>query len=368
MSTHIPEIFADFSADGEFHSCEPIEQGHIHATFRVETHGPQGRKRYVLQRINSHVFHDARALMQNITLVTDHVRRKLVERGTQDVDRRVLRVVLSTAQQPFFRSASGEFWRLYDFVGGAHTVTDCPRLNAIYEVAFGFGEFLALLADFPPSQLTETIPNFHHGPLRYQSFQAAVGQDCCGRAAGVRDEIAFIVAHQSLLTEPQGLIDDERLPLRVTHNDTKSNNVMLDNITGKAVCVIDLDTVMPGLALYDLGDLVRTTVTGTAEDERDLGKVQVQMPRFERALRGFVAGTQGLLGPQEALSLLLGPPYMALIMAVRFLTDYLQGDTYYRIQYASHNLQRCRAQLALVRSWHASREKIAERADAILIG
>jgi hypothetical protein len=365
MSAHIPKVLSKFVAE-EIHSCQPIEHGHIHATFRVETRGVHGASSYVLQRLNTGVFRNPAAVMQNIVLVTGHVRRKLIERGTEDVGRRVLQVIPSVERLPYYVDTMGEYWRLYHYVDDAHTVTDTPQLDEIYEAAYGFGEFISLLADFPQSQLMEAIPNFHHGPPRFKSFQAAVRDDTCQRAAAVRDEIEFILEHETLLAEPQRLIDEQMLPLRVTHNDTKSNNVLLDNSTRKALCIIDLDTVMPGLALYDFGDLVRTTVTGAAEDECDLDRVHVQLPRFERALRGFIDGTHGQLRPHETQSLLLGPCYMALIMAVRFLTDYLQGDSYYRIQHAGHNLQRCRAQLALARSLEASHHAIAELANEIL--
>lgn len=293
--------------------------------------------------------------MRNILLVTDHLRTRLQQRGVPDAAQRVLHVVLSRTGEPLVVSADGASWRMYGFVDGAHSVSDAPQLAEIYEAAFAFGQFIALLTDLPHQQLTETLPNFHHGPIRLVALRDTIACDACGRVAGVRREIDFIEARINTLAEPQRLLTDEGLPLRILHNDTKCNNVLLDDATGKARCVIDLDTVMPGLALYDFGDLVRTTATGRPEDEPDPLRIEVDFARVEQALRGFVAGAEGRFEPRELRSLVIGPAYMALIMAVRFLTDHLQGDMYYRIHHAGHNLQRCRAQLTLVESLEKSR-------------
>lgn len=366
MNVDILQVAAQFAVDGVLLGSAPIERGHIHATFRVDVQTGAAMRSCLLQRINTQIFRDAAAMMRNIVLVTDHLRARLQQRGVPDAAQRVLRVVLSRAGETLVVLADGANWRMYEFVEGAHPVPDAPQLAEIYEAARAFGQFIALLADLPQQQLTETLPNFHHGPLRLAALREAVARDACGRAADVCREIEFMSARAGLLAEPQRLLTDEGLPLRILHNDTKCNNVLIDDATGTARCVIDLDTVMPGLALYDLGDLVRTTATGRPEDEPDLRRIDVDFARVEQSLRGFVAGAEGRFEPRELRSLVIGPAYMALIMAVRFLTDHLQGDTYYRICHAGHNLQRCRAQLALVESLENSQTRLAALVEELV--
>jgi hypothetical protein len=360
MTVNVSNILDSFAVDGSLQSCQPINTGHIHTTFHVSVNMPLGPKSYLLQQINTSVFHNPVALMHNVMRVTEHLRLRLFQRGQHDLQRRVLRVHSSRSGEPFHATSSGEYWRLYDFVTDTHTIKEDPPEAAIYEAAYGFGEFIALLADLPWQQLTETIPNFHDGLSRYESLQEAIRLDVRARVGEARDELDAITAHRALLTEPQFLAGTHRLLRRVTHNDSKISNILIDNATMRAQCVIDLDTVMPGLALYDFGDLVRTTVTGVAEDEPDVDRINVQLPRFESAARGFVDGARGHLAPNEVQSLLLGPAYMALIMAVRFMADYLVGDIYYRVEHSEHNLQRCRAQLALMRSLIFSRKEIED--------
>jgi hypothetical protein len=359
MAVDISQIFANFAVDGVVEWWKPIESGHINATFHVSAKTPVGAKSFLLQRINTFVFRDPAGLMLNVVRVTEHLQRRLTLRGENDVGRRVLHVHSNRKGQPYDMTCDGEYWRLYEYVNDTHTVRSDPPDAEIYEAAFGFGEFIASLTDLPWERLTETIPGFHHGPNRYEALQDAVRSDVCGRVGMCGDEVEAITEHQPLLFEPQRLSDLGRLPRRVTHNDAKCSNILIDNASLKSQCVIDLDTVMPGLALYDFGDLVRTSVAG-AEDETNPAKAKVQLSRFECAARGFIAGADGNLAPDEVKSLAMGPRYMALIMAVRFLTDYLQGDIYYRIHDPDHNLRRCRAQLALVRSLHNSHDAIED--------
>jgi aminoglycoside phosphotransferase (APT) family kinase protein len=359
MVADIPQIFANFAVDGMVEWWKPIESGHINATFHVSAKTTGGSKSFLLQRINTFVFRDPVGLMLNIVRVTEHLQRRLMLRDESDVGRRVLHVHPNRQQQPYDVTCDGEYWRLYEYVNDTHTIQSDPPDDEIYEAAYGFGEFIASLTDLPWEQLTETIPNFHHGPKRYEALQLAIQRDVCGRAGECGQEIHAITEHHSLLFEPQLLSDLGRLPRRVTHNDAKCSNILIDNASLKSQCVIDLDTVMPGLALYDFGDLVRTSVAG-AEDETNPAKAKVRLSRLECAARGFIDGAGGNLAPDEVKSLAMGPAYMALIMAVRFLTDYLQGDIYYRIHDPDHNLRRCRAQLALMRSLHNSRAAIED--------
>jgi len=358
MAVDIPQIFVNFAVNGEVEWWKPIGSGHINATFHVSAKTSLGAKSFVLQRINTFVFRDPAGLMLNVVRVTEHLRRRFALRGENDIGRRVLHVHPNRQLQPYYMTCDGEYWRMYEYVNDTHTVEGDPPAAEIYEAAYGFGEFIASLIDMPWRQLTETIPDFHHGPRRYEALQNAVQRDVGGRVGKCREEIDFIIEHRSLLFEPQLLSELGRLPRRVTHNDAKCSNILLDNASLKSQCVIDLDTVMSGLALYDFGDLVRTTVAGVAEDETDPAKAQVQLSRFECAARGFIDGAGGNLASDELKSLAIGPRYMALIMAVRFLTDYLQGDIYYRIHDPDQNLRRCRAQILLVRSLHNAREAI----------
>jgi hypothetical protein len=362
MAVDISQIFANFAVDGVVEWSKPIESGHINATFHVSAKTPVGSKSFLLQRINTFVFRDPAGLMLNVVRVTEHLHRRLMLRGEGDVGRRVLHLHQNRHGQPYDVTCDGECWRLYDYVGDTHTIPCDPPDAQIYEAAYGFGEFIASLTDLRWEQLTETIPAFHHGPRRYEALQDAVQRDLCGRVSLCEDEIDAVTEHHSLLFEPQRLSDVDGLPRRVTHNDAKCSNILIDNASLKSQCVIDLDTVMPGLALYDFGDLVRTSVAG-AEDETNPAKAQVQLSRFACAARGFIDGARGSLAPDEVKSLAIGPRYMALIMAVRFLTDYLQGDIYYRIHDPDHNLRRCRAQLALTKSLHDSRATIEDMMD-----
>jgi hypothetical protein len=365
MTADIPQIFANFAIDGIVECWKPIESGHINATFHVSVKTSQGSKSFLLQRINTFVFRDPVGLMLNVVRVTEYLQRRLTLRGESGVGRRVLHVHPSRQRQPYTLTCDGEYWRLYEYVSDTHTIQCDPPNAEIYEAAYGFGEFIASLADLPWEQLTETIPDFHHGPRRYEALQDAIRRDVCGRVGLCSDEIDAITEHHSVLFEPQRLNSLGRVPRRVTHNDAKCSNILIDNSSLKSQCVIDLDTVMPGLALYDFGDLVRTSVAQAAEDETDPAKAKVQLSRFECAAHGFIDGTGGNLAPDEVKSLAIGPRYMALIMAVRFLTDYLQGDIYYRIHDPDHNLRRCRAQLALMMSLHDSREAIEKVIDKL---
>ncbi|MCO6048014.1 aminoglycoside phosphotransferase family protein [Aeoliella sp. ICT_H6.2] len=334
-----------FQLAGTVTSVQAIESGHINDTYLVET---DRRERYVLQRINHQVFCDPHGLMRNIVLVTQHLQKKLAASGEPVGRRRVLSVIATTDGDSLAETSAGDYWRMLPYIENSHTVGEEASLEEIRQAACGFGSFVAHLVDLPATQLCETIPRFHHGPSRYEAFQLAVAADVAQRVGGCEREIAVIQQHDEMLTSPQQKIDTGELPLRVTHNDAKCNNILLDNETNVAVCVIDLDTVMPGLAMWDFGDLVRTSACRAAEDEVDLSLVKVEPDRLQQAARGYLAGCQGVLTEEEVNSLADGPAYMALIMATRFLTDYLEGDTYYKTLYPRHNLDRCRNQLALL--------------------
>ncbi|WP_442485715.1 phosphotransferase enzyme family protein [Aeoliella sp. SH292] len=351
----LANVAAQFAIVGHVASIEPIVAGHINDTYLVTT---DDSPRYVLQRINHRIFRDPPGLMRNVQLVTSHVRSKLAAAGVSDLARRVLEVVPSRADEPLLQTEQGEFWRVYRFVEQTHPVPNNASLNEIYQAGLGFGWFAAQLSDLPASSLIETIPRFHHGPRRYQAFLAAATADVAGRADSCRAEMEATRCYESLLLGPQRDIDAGRLPLRITHNDTKCNNILLDDTTNEAMCVIDLDTVMPGLLMWDFGDLVRTSACRAAEDETDLALVKAEVPRVEAAANGYRDGLGNLISGTELASLASGPSYMALIMATRFLTDYLQGDIYYKIHHPAHNLDRCRNQLKLVAELENERPRL----------
>jgi Ser/Thr protein kinase RdoA (MazF antagonist) len=343
-------VASEFSFGGKIVSAGPYGSGHINDTFLtlVEIAGQQ--RRFILQRINHQVFKQPDLLMENVARVCAHAHAKLSAAGTNDAHRRALRLIPTHQGKAWHVDASGNRWRCYDFIEGA-TGHDVVRSPAQAEAAAkAFGAFQSLLADLPGERLHETIPDFHHTPSRFARFQAALLKDSHGRAAAAEPEIAFALARASEVSVVVDALRDGSLPERVTHNDTKLNNVLLDDVTQEGVCVIDLDTVMPGSALYDFGDLVRTSTSPAAEDETDLSQVRMQLPMFEALVRGYLASARGFLTPREKELLPFAGKLITFEIGLRFLTDWLEGDTYFKIKRPEHNLDRCRTQFKLVAS------------------
>jgi Ser/Thr protein kinase RdoA (MazF antagonist) len=332
-----------FDLHGEFVSAGPYGNGHINDTFSVVYDQGGSPVRYILQRINHHIFKNPAALMDNIRRVTEHLGRKIVD--APERTRRVLTLIPSLDGQPFHRDAEGNYWRLYIFIEKARTLDAVENTQQAFEAAKAFGRFQGLLADLPAPRLHDTIPDFHHTPKRFATFEAALTADAFHRAALAKPEIEFALANRPLAS----LLLDAHLPERVTHNDTKLNNVLLDDASGEGICVIDLDTVMPGLALYDFGDMVRTTTSPAKEDERDLTLVRMQFPMFEALVRGYLAAAD-YLTPVEKRLLPAAGKVITFEIGLRFLTDFLAGDTYFKVHRESHNLDRCRTQFKLVES------------------
>ena len=358
-------VASEFSFGGKIVSAGPYGSGHINDTFLtlVEIAGQQ--RRFILQRINHQVFKQPDLLMENVARVCAHAHAKLRAAGTNDAHRRALRLIPTHQGKAWHIDPSGNRWRCYDFIEGA-TGHDVVRSPAQAEAAAkAFGAFQSLLADLPGDRLHETIPDFHHTPSRFARFQAALAKDTHGRAASVGPEIAFALARASEVSVVVDALRDGSLPERVTHNDTKLNNVLLDDVTQEGVCVIDLDTVMPGSALYDFGDLVRTSTSPAAEDETDLSQVRVQLPMFEALVRGYLASARGFLTPREKDLLPFAGKLITFEIGLRFLTDWLEGDTYFKIKRPAHNLDRCRTQFKLVASIEEqlpAMQEIVERA------
>lgn len=346
----VEDICCHFPFNGSFEKAEPFGTGHINDTFCLTYRNGTKLCHYVLQRINRQVFPDPAAVMENILQVTRHIRHKLEDLQVEDIERRVLTVVHTKYGTPYYVDREGEYWRAYLRIEGAETFDVLNSLNQAYHAARGFGGFQYLLQDFPVTELHETIPRFHDGPSRYHALKHAVDTDRRRRVVVARPEIVFAQKHADIFAVVPRLLAAGDLPLRVTHNDTKINNVLLDSATGESVCVLDLDTVMPGVTAYDFGDIVRTSVSAAPEDETDLRKVVAEVPRFEALLKGYIDGTQGCLTPVEVDHLVHGAILITFIIGTRFLTDYLDGDRYYKVHHNGHNLERCRAQYKLVQS------------------
>ena len=346
-------IARNFSLSGEVLTATPYGSGHINDTYKVEVRPAGGPRRFVLQRINHHVFRQPDALMANVERVCAHAHAKLRQAGTPDADRRTLRLVPTLSGQAWHIDGSGNRWRCYHFIEGAtgHDIVRSPQ--QAYAAAKAFGAFQSLLADLPGARLNETIPDFHHTPARFARFQHALAKDPHGRAASSVPEIAFALARAHEVAVVVDALRAGTLPERVTHNDTKLNNVLLDDVTQEGVCVIDLDTVMPGSVLYDFGDLVRTSTSPAAEDETDLSKVRMQLPMFEALVKGYLASASGFLTPKEKELLPFAGKLISFEIGLRFLTDWLEGDTYFKIRRPAHNLDRARAQFKLVESIEA---------------
>ena len=341
---------SEFTFGGKILSAAPYGSGHINDTFLTLVETSSGTKRFILQRINHQVFKQPDLLMENVERVCAHAHAKLRLTGVPDAHRRALRLIPTVAGRSWHVDAVGNRWRCYDFIEGA-TGHDVVRSPAQAEAAaMAFGAFQSLLADLPGGRLHETIPGFHHTPSRFARFQAALSADTHGRAALAAPEIAFALARAHEVGVVVEALRDGSLPERATHNDTKLNNVLLDDETQEGVCVIDLDTVMPGSALYDFGDLVRTSTSPAAEDETDLSKVTMQLPMFAALVRGYLASARGFLTPREKELLPFAGKLITFEIGLRFLTDWLEGDTYFKIKRPAHNLDRCRTQCKLVAS------------------
>ena len=341
--------------------CEPYGNGHINDTFLVVAD-----KRYILQRMNTGIFTKPVELMENIVGVTAHIRKKTAELGG-DVERCSLTVVPTLDGARYFKDSDGYYWRLYDFVEGTVTKERVENANDFYTCAVAFGNFQQMLAEYPADTLNEPIANFHNTPWRYENLMKAVAEDKCGRLASVLPEVEFAKEREEFCKILENARKDGSLPLRVTHNDTKLNNILFDENTQEPVCVIDLDTVMPGYSVTDFGDSIRFGANTAVEDETDLSKVTLDLELFETYARGFIEGCGGSLTKKEIELLPEGAMMMTLECGMRFLTDYIEGDTYFKIHRENHNLDRARNQFALVADMEKKLDKMNEIINDIIV-
>ena len=359
-------VINNFCFEGRLDSVEELHSGNINNSYCITFLLPDGRKNYyTLQHINSFVFKDPRGVMHNIEKVTCNLYRSMEGNG-EDPERRVLKLIDTTEGNTVFQDEKNGFWRAFRFIDGATAHDSVVKDEHFFEAGRAFGEFQRLLYDFPAEELNETIPGFHDTPKRYGVFEETVREDRAGRAAQVAQEIDFFRKRQEMMGGIVNRLRSGELPLRVTHNDTKINNVLIDNETDKAICVIDLDTVMPGSSLYDYGDAIRYGASTGAEDEKDLSKISIDLDRFEQFTRGFLQETNGFLTEQELHLLPLGVKVITCELAMRFLTDYLDGDRYFKTGYPEHNLVRARAQMRLLEDIEQKSEFMDRLIDQII--
>ncbi len=350
MQDPVAAVARGFAITGSYLESRSFVAGHINDTFVAAYSQGGTRVRYILQRINERIFRDPPAMMENILRVTEESHRQLGQAGVPDSSRRALTVIPSVDGRAFHRDDEGKYWRAYLFIEGTRTFDVVQNTRQAYEAAKGFGEFQRLVSQLPGDPLNETIPNFHHTRSRFERLKEVAGADPLGRIKEAQSEWDFFREREEWVDVLLDLQAQGGIPLRVTHNDTKLNNVLIDDATGEAICVVDLDTVMPGLALYDFGDMVRTATSPAAEDERDLSLVQMQMPMFEALVEGYLASAGAFLNDAEMQHLPFSGKLITMEIGMRFLTDFLEGDTYFKIHRQGHNLDRCRTQIALVRS------------------
>jgi len=354
----LDRICAAFDCPGTWISSCPIPSGHINDTYCSEFDESGRRIKYVNQRINHLVFREPELLMENIERVTRFARERIAASGG-DPDRESLTIIPTRDGKSFHRTPEGTYWRMFRFIDGARTYDRVEDIRHVYSASKAFGNFQKMLARLPGERLHETIPDFHHTRKRYDAFLASVEFDPSGRAAAVKPEIDFVLAREGDCGVVVDGLASGRLPERVTHNDTKLNNVMIDDRTGEGICVIDLDTVMQGSILYDFGDSVRLGAATAAEDERDLEKVGFDIEMFDRLAAGYLDAARDFLVPAETDLLAFSGKLLTLECGIRFLTDHLKGDVYFKIHRPGHNLDRARTQFKMVAEMESRMDEMA---------
>jgi hypothetical protein len=362
--TQLRHVSKQFQIYGEILHAELCKIGHINETYTATYDQGGTRVRYVHQKINQNVFKKPAEVMDNFMRVTQHIRSKLEAARSDNITRRVLTIVPTRDGAPFYEDADGSFWRSFVFVEGVKTFETVETPKQAFQAARAFGEFQKLLVDLP-GRLHETIPNFHNTRKRFSALLNAIKDDRYNRAASAKPEIDFALANEKICDVILKLLASGRMPERITHNDTKFNNVMLDVETGEAMCVVDLDTVMPGCALYDFGDMVRTTTSPTLEDELDLPKVNMRMSMFKELARGYLDTAGEFLTKTERANIAFSGRLITFTIGIRFLTDYLCGDTYFRVHRPHHNLDRARTQFKLADSIARQEEAMQKFVDAL---
>ena len=342
------EAIANFKIEGVCFESNLYGSGHINDTFKLNCKDENGTiHQYIMQRMNHEIFKSPEELVDNISGVTSHLKAKIVANGG-DYMRETLNMIEALDGKFYYKDSIGCYWRMYYFIGGAICFDLVESPESFYQSGFAFGNFQNLLADYPAEKLNETIIAFHDTKKRYETFLEAVKEDKLDRVKHVKAEIEFVIAREKDTVVCTELLKNSELPIRVTHNDTKLNNVMIDDETGKGICVLDLDTVMPGLSMNDFGDSIRFGASTAKEDETDLDKVSMDINLFDAYTKGFLQACGKALTKKEIEMLPFGAKIMTFECGMRFLTDYLLGDVYFKIHRENHNLDRCRTQFKLV--------------------
>ena len=361
----LKEVVKKFAVNGDYVMSEPYGTGHIHDTFAV-TFNQGGRPiRYLFQKLNSNVFERPELLMNTIKRITDHQHSK-IDKTLPNASRRALTLIHTADDKPFYCDVNGNYWRSYIFIEGATAFDIIEKPSQAFEAAKAFGEFQKQLIDLAGVRLPETIPDFHNTPKRFDALIEAIEKDEFNRALSVEKEIRFAMEYNSIASVLLDLNTKGVIPERITHNDTKLNNVLLDDSTGEGICVIDLDTVMPGLALYDFGDMIRSVTRSGSENEMDLSRVEMQMDIYEALLSGYLETAGDFLVPDEINNLAFSGKIISLETGVRFLTDYLSGDIYFKTSRERENVDRCNVQFKMVRSIEEQEEEMNLLCDKLI--
>jgi len=341
------DVVDHFQIEGLYLGAIPCGSGHINDTYVSSFEVGKNEIHYIHQWINHNIFKEPEKLMKNIERVTCYARDQVIAKGGNPA-RESLTLIPTNAGEWFYKTPDGDYWRTYIFIDGARTYDKVENLQHVYSASKAFGKFQKMLCDLPGERLHETIPNFHHTRKRFDDFTRSLENDPVNRAQFVEEDIKFILRHEGETSLIVDMLGEGVIPERITHNDTKLNNVMIDDKTGEGICVIDLDTVMPGSALYDFGDSVRIGASTASEDEIDLSKVDLDLDLYERLTRGYLDATRDFLTPIEVNLMAFSGKLITLEQSIRFLNDYLNGDKYYRIHYPDHNLVRARTQMKMV--------------------
>ena len=347
-----------FKIEGNIVSSVPFGSGHINDTFKIVTDSDK-KEQYLLQRINHHVFRNVDGLMDNIEKVCLHLKQKLAHLGQEEVAKRTMTLIPTWDGQHYYKDEQGDYWRVFILIPETRSYDILETTDQAFSGGMAFGQFQKQLSDLDPTTIVEVLPNFHNIEFRMNNLREAIANDRVNRVAEVQDLLDYIFEREDKMRTILELGRANKLPLRITHNDTKFNNVLLDS-NDQVQCVIDLDTVMPGYVAYDFGDAIRTIINSAAEDEADLSKIVLNVPLFEAFTAGYLSEAKEFLNETEVESLIHGVHLLPYMQAVRFLTDYIDGDTYYKIAYPEHNLVRTKAQLKLVQELEANHKVLTD--------
>lgn len=346
----------NFKLEGEIIDSVPFGSGHINDTFKITTNSPLNNL-YLLQRINHHIFQNVEGLMNNIECVCNHLKKKLAHLGENEVLKRTMTIVQTLDNKNYFQDDYGDYWRVFHLIPNTRSYDILETQEQAYSGGMAFGQFQKQLSDLDPQNIVEILPNFHNIEFRLNNLRESIKNNPVNRVEAVQPLLDYIFEREEKMRTVLELGRSNLLPLRITHNDTKFNNVLLD-ANDKVQCVIDLDTVMPGYVAYDFGDAIRTIINSAAEDEADVSKIVLNIPLFQSFAAGYLSEAKEFLTDTEIDSLIPAVHLLPYMQAVRFLTDYINGDTYYKIAYPEHNLVRTKAQLKLVHELEINHDKL----------